>query len=245
MGYYNYQNGLIYNHLSQKGGWDSHFEHCRNFIMRALDLYKPQKVTILGSGWLLELSLAEMIEKTKKVCLVDIVHPPDVMDQAGSLKNVELIEQDITGGLIEDVWQETGKYSFFKKLRSLENISIPEYSQEGDPGLIFSLNILTQLESLLIDFIKERSKIREEEFTGFRAEIQKKHIDFLKKHESVLITDLSEIITDNSGRVTEEITMLTDLPAGKYREEWIWNFDYARSDFHTKRSVFKIVGIVM
>jgi hypothetical protein len=143
------------------------------------------------------------------------------------------------------VWQETGKYSFFNKLRSLENISIPEYSQEGDPGLVFSLNILTQLESLLIDFIRKRSKIREEEFTAFRAEIQKKHIDFLKKHESVLITDLSEIITDNSGRVTEEITMLTDLPAGKYREEWIWNFDYARSDFHTKRSVFKIVGIVI
>jgi hypothetical protein len=245
MGYYNYQNGLIYNHLNQKGGWDSHFEHCRNFIMKAIDLYKPEKVTVLGSGWLLELPLAEMNEKTKKVCLIDIVHPPDVIDQAGGLKNVELVEQDITGGLIEDVWQETGKYSFFNKLRSLENISIPEYSQEGDPGLVFSLNILTQLESLLIDFIRKRSKIREEEFTGFRAEIQKKHIDFLKKHESVLITDLSEIITDNSGHVTEEITMFTDLPAGKYREEWIWNFDYARSDFHTKRSVFKIVGIII
>ena len=52
MGYYDYQNGLIYNHLNQEGGWDSHLDHCRNFINRALDYYKPEKVTVLGSGWL-------------------------------------------------------------------------------------------------------------------------------------------------------------------------------------------------
>jgi hypothetical protein len=245
MGYYNYQNGLIYNHLNQKGGWDSHIEHCRNFIMKSLDLYKPEEVTVLGSGWLLELPLAEMIEKTNKVSLVDIVHPPDVIKQAVNLKNVELVERDITGGLIEEVWQKTRRYSFFNKMRSLENIILPEYTPENDPGMIFSLNILTQLESLLIDFIRKRSKIREEEFTGFRTEIQKKHIDFLKKYKSVLITDLSEIFTDNSGVITEEHTMITDLPAGKYKEEWIWNFDFARSDFFTKKSVFRIVGMVI
>ena len=245
MGYYNYQNGLIYNHLNQKSGWDSHFDHCRNFILKSLDLYKPEKVTVLGSGWLLELPLAEMIEKTQKICLVDIVHPPDVIDQAGKLRNIELVEDDITGGLVEDIWQKTGMYSFFNKLRSLENIPVPEYTPDSDPGMVFSLNILTQLESLLIDFIRKRATIREEEIKGFRTEIQKKHIDFLKKHESVLITDLSEIITDNSGHVTEEVTMITDLPAGKYREEWVWDFNYARSDFHTKRSVFKIMGMVI
>jgi len=74
MGYYNYQNGLIIHHVNQEGGWESHQERCRSFILKALELYKPQKVTVLGSGWLLELPFAELIEQTEKVCLIDIIH---------------------------------------------------------------------------------------------------------------------------------------------------------------------------
>jgi hypothetical protein len=245
MGYYNYQNGLIYRHMNQEGGWDKHLELCRSFIIKALDFYKPGKVTILGSGWLLELPLAEMIEKTGKVCLVDIVHPPDVIDQAGKLSNVELIEQDITGGLIEEVWEKTGKYSFFNKLQTLENLSISEYKPGFDPGMVISLNILSQLESLLVSFLRRRSKIREEEFLNFRKNIQKVHIDFLKKHNSVLITDIAEIFTDKSGNVTKELTVVTELPEEKYREEWDWHFDLAGSDFYTKRSILKVVAILI
>jgi len=244
MGYYTYQNGLIYRHLNQEGGWDNHLELCRGFIIKALDFYKPEKVTVLGSGWLLELPLAEMIERKHRVCLVDIVHPPEVINQVGSFKNVELLEQDVTGGLIEEVWQKTGKYSFFNKLQSLDNIIIPEYKPDFDPGMIISLNILTQLESLLIDFLRKRSKIKEEEFFSFRTEIQKKHIDFLKNHKSVLITDITEIFTDSSGNVTDKPTLFADLPEGKNKEEWDWHFDLVRSDYFRKRSVLKVVGIV-
>jgi hypothetical protein len=114
---------------------------------------------------LLELPFKELIEQTGKVCLIDIVHPPDVISQVGDYKNVDLIEQDITGGLITEVWLKTGKYSLFKKLKSIEDIVIPEFKPDGDPGMVISLNILTQLESLLIDFLKKRSKIKEEEFS--------------------------------------------------------------------------------
>lgn len=245
MGYYNYQNGLIYRHLNQEGGWDNHLSRCRNFIIKALDFCKPEKVTVLGSGWLLELPLAEMIEKTEKVCLVDIVHPPEVISQTGCLKNVELIEQDVTGGLIEEVWQKTGKYSFFNKLQSLENIVIPEYKPECDPGMVISLNILTQLEPLLIDFLRKRSKITEEEFNRFRAEIQKKHIDFLKKYKSVLITDINEIFIDSSGNATNKSTVVTDIPEGKYKEEWDWHFDLVRSDYYKKRSLLKVAALLL
>ena len=156
MGYYNYQQGLIYRHLNQEGGWDIHLERCRSFILKAIDYYKPRKVTVLGSGWLLELPLSEMSEMTDEICLVDIVHPPQVKQQIAGLKKVKISEQDITGGLIEEVWNKTRKRFFFNKLRSLDSIQIPEYQPEEDPGLVISLNILTQLESLLVDFLKQR-----------------------------------------------------------------------------------------
>ena len=244
MGYYDYQNGMIYHHVNQEGGWENHHEHCRSFILKALDLYKPEKVTVLGSGWLLELPFAELIERAGRVCLIDIIQPPDVISQAGKYNNVELIEQDVTGGLVAEVWQKAGKYHFFKKMKSLESIIIPEFKPDSDPGMVISLNILTQLESLVVDFLKSRSKIKEEEFNVFRAEIQKKHIDFLMKHRSVLITDYAEVITNRSGTTKTNPTLLIDLPAGVVREEWTWNFDKPGGDLYNSRSQFKVVGLI-
>jgi hypothetical protein len=245
MGYYNYQSGLIYRHLNQEEGWNDHLKNCRSFILKAVDYYKPDKVSVLGSGWLLDLPLAEVLEKTSKICLIDIVHPPEVVSQAGKLKNVELIELDVSGGLIEEVWKKCGKYSFFSKLQSLADIVIPEFTPGTDPGMVISLNIITQLESLLVDFIRKRSGIAEQDLILFRTGIQKKHVDFLKKYNSVLISDTNEVITDNKGNVKTVPTLLTDIPSGRFREEWTWKFDLKGTDFHNRRSVMNVVAVTI
>jgi hypothetical protein len=245
MGYYNYQSGLIYRHLDQSGGWDSHLERCRSFILKALDDHKPEKITVLGSGWLLELPLAEMAEITPKICLSDIVHPPEVLSQINCFSNVELSESDITGGLIDEVWQKTRKNSFFKKLKTLDDIMIPEFKAETDPGFVISLNILTQLESLLVDFLRKKTSVREEDYNRFRSQIQKKHIDFLKKHNSILITDYAEVTTNNKGIITSVDTLMTDLPPYSLKEEWTWNFDQTGSDFYNSRSLMKVIALVI
>jgi hypothetical protein len=245
MGYYAYQNGLIYNDLNQEGGWDSHLTSCRRFILRALEYYKPEKVTVLGSGWLLELPLAEMLEKTDRIFLVDIIHPPEVVKQTGSLKNVIIIEQDITGGLIEKVWNTTRNRTFFNKLKSLESVNIPDYVIDFDPGLIISLNILTQLESQLINYVKKRSDIREEEFSLFRRRIQEKHIDFLRKHRSVLITDYEEVVTKKNGQIATIPTLFVELPNGLFSEEWTWDFDLKGIDYYNSRSVIKVISVAL
>jgi hypothetical protein len=245
MGYYNYQNGLIYRHLNQDGGWETHLQNCRRFILKTLDSCKPEKVTVFGSGWLLDLPIAELVERTKKICLVDIIHPPDVLKQVADFKNVELIEQDVTGGLIAEVWQKSSKYFFFNKMRSLKEIKIPEYKPSDDPGMVISLNILTQLEYLLILYLKKKAKIPENEFDLFRSEIQKKHIDFLMKHRCVLITDYADVITSRSGSITAVPTLLTELPGYQYKEEWMWNFDHTGADLYNTRSQFKVVALTI
>jgi hypothetical protein len=245
MGYYNYQNGLIYRHLNQEGGWDEHLENCRDYILRAIDLNNPAKITVLGSSWLLELPLCEMAGKNRKICLIDIVHPPEVISQTHKLENVELIELDVTGGLIEEVWRQSGSHSFFNRLKSLASIDIPEYIPESDPGLVISLNILTQLEFLLVEFLKKRSRISSEEFIRFRSEIQRKHIDFLQKQSSVLISDFAEVITGKDGTKRTINTILTDLPAGRFREEWTWNFDLKGIDYYNSRSVMKVIALTI
>lgn len=243
MGYYDYQSGLIYRHLNQESGWDSHLEKCRNYILKAIDKYKPGKVTVLGSGWLLELPIAEIVEKTGKVSLIDIIHPPDVVRQAGEIDNVELIESDVTGGLIEQVWKKISSYPFFRKADNLEGIIIPGYKPVGDPGMIISLNLITQLEVLPVRYLRKKARISEDELFRFRKAIQEKHLDFLSKYNSVLITDYEELITDRSGEITKVPTLIADLPSETDKEEWTWNFDLKGADYYNRRSVMHVVAL--
>jgi len=245
MGYYDYQSGLIYRHLNQESGWDSHLERCRKYILKTIDNIKPRKVTVLGSGWLLELPVAEIVERTGKVSLIDIIHPPDVVSQAGEIANVELIESDVTGGLIEQVWKKISSYPFYRKADNLDGMIIPEYKPVSDPGLIISLNLITQLEVLPVRYLRKKAKINEDEMLMFRKEIQERHIDFLSKYNSVLITDYEEVITDRSGGITKIPTLLADLPKDAEREEWTWNFDLKGADYYNSRSVMHVIAVTL
>lgn len=242
MGYYNYQSGLIYRHISQDGAWETHQQHSRNFILKAIELLKPEKVTVLGSGWLLDFPIAEVVDRVHSVSLVDIIHPPDVIRQVAAWKNVDLIEQDVTGGLIEEVWNKTRKYSYLYRLKTLNNINIPDIGFKDDPGLVISLNILTQLESQLLVFVRKRSKISSSEIDSFRRRIQEKHIQFLLKHKSVLITDYEEVITSRAGGDTIVPTLYCGLPQGRINEKWIWSFDQTGVDLINSKSVFRIAA---
>jgi hypothetical protein len=244
MGYYDYQQGLIYSHLNQGPGWQMHEKHCRDFILRAVDLHRPDKITVLGSGWLLDLPLAELAEKAKHISLIDIVHPPAVLDQVKTLKNIGLYEEDISGGLIEEVWRKAGKRTFLNKLQSLDGIEIPEFRLD-DPGMVISLNIMTQLESMPLRLLVKKSKAGEAEFLSFRKKIQESHLKFLAKYLSVLITDTSEVFTDSSGNVSEVKTVIPDLPGSTFEEKWIWDFDLKGADFNMKRSVMNVTALIL
>jgi hypothetical protein len=245
LGYYDYQRGLIYRHLAQGDGWNDHLQNCRNFIIRSVDTIQPDRVTVLGSGWLLDLPLKEMLEKTGSVTLIDIIHPPDAVRQVADLNNVELVEADATGGLIEEIWQKAGRLPFYSKLRTLEGINIPDFDLPGDPGLVISLNILSQLESLPLKLLRAKSSAGEGDYLMFRKDVQQKHLDFLLRHQSVLITDTGEVFTGRDGVATEVRTVEIDLPEGQYSEKWVWDFDLKGSDYFEKKSVMKVSAILL
>jgi len=244
MGYYNYQRGLIVHHLNEEGSWNTHLTNCRNFILKSLESYKPSVVSIFGTGWLLDLPLAEINEIADQINLVDIIHPPEVKSQVANMKKVILREEDVTGGLIEEVWKKASSKIFLNKLSSFEGIQIKKYQPGFEPGLVISLNILTQLEVLPVEFLRKRSRVKEEAFLQLRKEIQQSHISFLKSHKSILLTDHTEVITESSGNKIEIKSVLIDLPEAKIREDWTWNFELKNSDYYRKKSVFKISALM-
>jgi len=244
-GYYSYQEGLIYRYIKQKGGWDDHLAKCRSFILKAVERIKPEKVTVLGSGWLLDFPLAELMEKGLNITLIDLVHPPDVKKQLEGNRMVRLLEDDLTGGLIEEIWKKAGTLPFYRKLQSPESINIPEYFPEGDPGLMVSLNLLSQLDVLPLKILKRKSSFSEEDILRLRSEIQAKHINMLKNYSSVLITDVEEIYLERDGIEYGEKTVVVQLPDAEYREEWVWDFDLTHTDYYRKNSVLKVVAMIL
>lgn len=244
MGYYDYQQGLIYHHLNQQKGWLAHEKHCRDFILKAAGMYHPEKITVLGSGWLLELPLAELAETTQHICLIDIIHPPAVKEQVKKLENIELLEMDVSGGLIENVWRKTANHIFFNRLKSIKDIEVPEFSLD-DPGMVISLNILTQIEHLPVRMLEKKTKTGKDEILGFRKKIQNSHISFLMRHKSLLITETAELFTDDSGNTDELKTVIADLPDGQMKETWTWDFDLKGSDFKRKRSLMAITALML
>jgi hypothetical protein len=245
MGYFNYQEGLIFRHLNQEGGWNSHLTRSRNFILKSAGIIKPSVVTVLGSGWLLDFPLKEIAEQGIHINLVDIVHPPEVRRQTSEIKNVTLREEDVTGGLIDEVWTKAKRRSFFNKISSLDDIRITEYNPEYEVGMVISLNILTQLETLPVKLLRKKANVDEVGFLRFRKNIQENHVLFLKRHRSVLISDLSELITGSSGKADEKISVLAEIPESDYKEEWTWDFDLLGSDYYRKKSVFRIMAILI
>jgi hypothetical protein len=243
MGYYNYQSGLISNYLQQEGRWDSHLDHCRALILESIDHLKPSTVTVLGSGWLLDLPLAEMMERSCHVVLVDIVHPPEVIIQAGKLKNVVLVEADVTGGLIDEVWNMTKGISLFRKKIDFGSIVIPEFKPDFDTGLVISLNLLTQLETRIVVHIGKKTGLSSSELIPFRKAIQENHLGFLRRHDSVMISDYEEHVIRKSGESSVTTSLLADLTGEEITRKWTWEFDLTGRENYNSTVIFKELAV--
>lgn len=240
MGYLADQEGIISRYLRERGGWDSHLIRCREYILERVKNQSLSDVTILGSGWLLDIPLEELSELCGSITLIDINHPRQIRRKVRQYKNVRLVKDDITGGLIKQIWQTD-----WSGLDSLDSIEIPVYNFDFRPGLIISLNILTQTDTLLNDFLIKRTKIDFEEHRRFRKRIQESHLSLLKLYPHLLITDFEEDIMDiDKGSIIETNQLIfSDLPAGKNKEEWSWIFDSSGEYYRRRRVSFKVMAI--
>lgn len=238
MGYLSDQKGIINRYLREMGGWDSHLYRCRDYILRSADILKPETVTILGSGWLLDVPLEELAESGMEINLVDINHPPQVRRRVARFSNVTLVEDDITGGLSEMVYRLVAGND-----DNLPDIKIPEYLPDYHCGLVISLNILTQLDMFLTDYLVRNSSIENEQLRQFRGRVQQQHISFLKSRGALLISDFREDIYRDNDIIESNDLLFTPFPEGTENEEWDWEFDTRGMYYSGKKVVFRVKAL--
>lgn len=238
MGYLADQQGIIDRYLREDGGWDSHLLRCREYILAKVELYSPETISILGSGWLLDVPLEEMAEKCRTINLIDIIHPSQIRERVKEMENVHLISDDITGGMIDRIWNLSKK-----ELGSIDEVDACTYKPEYNLGMVVSLNVLTQTDTLIADYLMKKYSLSHNVLRSLRSLIQKAHLDFLSGVPGLLISDYEEKIIDKDKLLQINKLLFTDLPEWGERVEWEWDFDNVGEYYKRKRISFNVIAI--
>ncbi|TFH27752.1 MAG: hypothetical protein E4H10_02795 [Bacteroidia bacterium] len=232
MGFVRDQEGIMNRYIGESSQWQHHLEKTRTFIAGSFTGTQAESVAVLGSGWLLDVPLDELRLRFGQVYLVDIHHPPQIRKKIAGMEGVELIEEDLSGGAIEQVWKLLRKNkSSFPATRLVEEISLIPPLAGIQPDALISVNLLNQLDILLCDHIRRKLPFQQELSISFRAAIQAFHLEWLTKKAGCLVTDTTEHRIPHKGKKSSKRLLYTDLPEGIRRDRWQWDFD-SRGTYH-------------
>lgn len=235
------QEGIIQRYSREKEAWQSHLKLSQNAIIESIKLYKPSTIAILGSGWLLDVPIEFIVHNCTHCYLIDIKHPNQIKHKLSKYNNITIIEDDITGGIARQIWQQ---YESERTITKLERFDNTMYNLPQKVEMVISLNILNQLDILLCDFITDNSNLTDNEIISFRTSIQSNHIKMLSKQTFCLISDFEETAIDsNNGNSETRKTVLCEFPKTNHSEEWIWNFDSKGYYYPDKHVLFKVKAL--
>lgn len=235
VGYIKDQKGILKRYNYEYENWQSHLQKCKEIIISQFKNCNANKVAVLGSGWLLDVPINELINNFNRIDLYDINHPKPIKRKYENNLKVNFIEKDLTNGLINKANEAKIAKDFLSELDQSKSISF-----EQDYDLVISINILNQLDIMLCDYIERKFKIDDSDLKLIRSKIQRNHIELLNKYNSCLISDCVEQQINKGDVVKENNLLYCDLLNGELIDSWIWNFD-TRKTYNSKYTTSFIV----
>jgi hypothetical protein len=244
MGYIRDQEGIMNRYMRETSGWQSHLEHTRSFICSAFRQTEAETVAVLGSGWLLDVPLDHLIKRFKQVYLVDIHHPVQIRKRTSVMRQVELIEADLSGGAIELIWQH-----YHESKSPAGDLPVPSRLplepplSQIRPEAFISVNLLNQLDIMLCDYILKQKPFQQEALVPFRRAVQAFHVEWISKKPACLISDIREEVVDKKGERSSKALLYTRLPEGIRREHWWWEFDTQGTYYPGSRTHMEVQAV--
>lgn len=240
MGYARDQEGIMHRYLEERANWEEHLQRTREFIAGAFKDPAIRTVAVLGSGWLLDVPLEELRERFNHVFLADVRHPPQIRKKTSSMENVTLLERDLSGGAMEQVWKASREGNL-KEIRELAgNLVLVPPLREVDPDAIVSVNLLNQLDILLCDYLKRKGRSSVSAMEPLRNRLQTFHVDWITGRPGCLVTDTREVNISRDGKESSSSLLHVPLPEGFRTGHWEWKFDESgtyREGYQTRMEV--------
>jgi hypothetical protein len=244
MGLIDDQKGIMRRFLAEQDNWRSHLNHTKTFITDCITSEHRRSIAILGSGWLLDVPVPLLAEKYDEVYFYDLNHPSIIIHKYRKQGNFRFIEMDLTGGLIEQLFQIVNRKI---KPQPAELISLLDFQSTSLPyqsEYFVSINLLSQIDTLIVDYVKQEMNIPLEIENVLRQKIQQQHINLLKSNSSCLVSDIEEISLNNDLEVIASKPLIyTELPDGNPLNEWIWKFDTKMTYHEHYMTYFKVKAV--
>lgn len=242
MNYFSDQRGIFERYILEYEGWSKHIQKTKETIEKNATLKKNNSCAILGSGWLIDVPIDFLSKYFKKVYLFDIIHPVQVKHKIKNYNNVELVEIDITGGAIQEFYDSVQMFKHYKKRKELSEIVMKGFSFPLEFDYVVSVNILSQLDQMLSEYLKKYNLYSKEELIVIKKMIQQKHLDTLPKEKSCLITDYYEYVYDDNNNLEIKNNIIyIELPFSKLIDKWTWEFDH-HNYYPGKNIVFEVLA---
>jgi hypothetical protein len=243
MGYFTDQEGIMRRYIREANSWKPHLDHTKQFILNASKNKERNKAAILGSGWLLDVPLAQLAEDFAEVWLFDIKHPSPIRRKVENLKNIKLIETDISGFAV--AVHEMAKA--FRKSNNILNINNlkPRFDFElQDFDFVVSCNMLDQLDIILVDYLKKKCILSVTDEMQLRRLVQDFHLSLLPKTKSCVISDAAELWVDGKGDIKQTKPLVyTDKLSDDLEDSWIWHFDNNYTYHSSYKTWFKVIAV--
>lgn len=222
-----YQRGIARRYAANRGGWQAHAERTKSVVQHFAEGLTSRHITVLGSGWLFDCPVRELLNAGFTLTLVDIAHPPQVVLQWKGAKGIEFQELDVTGGLLELLYS-TRRMEVPAALDGIQGLS-PTPNSLDIGGAAISLNLLSQLPYPLQE---AELQFGNTEYNQAASQLQQAHLRLLGCFaQRLLITDMLEYHyapnTQQPGEPKRIIpTVYTSIPWATQPESWVWEFDH-------------------
>jgi hypothetical protein len=215
----------------------------KSAILKGMEGKARNKAIVLGSGWLIDVPFEELASSFQELWLVDVYHPPQTVKRASLFTNIRFIQTELTG-LANQVYDSVKLYRKSKFKTPVGNLKPASPIDLNSFDYVVSCNILSQLDVILTDYIREYNIYSAEEINGLITTIQSAHVRSLPINKSILISDVEEQFIDGGETmVNSRPLLMVPLSSTDISDTWIWKFDTQRTYNPQYMTYFKVVTL--
>ena len=243
MHYVSDQQSVIKRFLKESENWGMHLEHCKETIKKDLSGRSNGKCAVLGSGWLLDIPIDALLEHFEKVYLFDIIHPTQIKLKYAHNPKVVFVELDITGSVINQLFEAVQYYKSTKQVKNIDAYQFEGFQYPEEFDLVISANIISQLATLLVEYITPYNLYSQEELTLLSRKVEESHLQSLPVGKTFFITDYEELVYSKDNKLEIQRPLLhISFKQDDITESWQWNFD-SDDYYKDKNVVYNVIAL--
>ena len=226
MGYLKELIAMDARHRRCRDAWASHLRECHDLIGKATEGIGHSKVTVLGSGLLLDIPIEKLAATFEKVVLVDIVHLPQVEKRVRAFANVDAVNADVDG-IAEAIWEHVGQ-GRAGPLPGPLPVSTAGAAPYLDSDLVILANLLTQLPLKSLELVMGKAPAySDDEAKAFARNIIDNHLALLAvlPGRLCLLSETQRVIWGgpNGDEMIEEMDPLFGAQIPASGRKWTWD----------------------